>query len=121
MGMAQVAQPLKTEKLNKEESFFLESCHIKLSLTRQHVKKLESICDSLVQKAQTAQKKVKGPIRLPTKKMTITTRRSPNGEGTNTWDKFQMRLHKRVVYIYAPTVFIKEVMEIFGDPAVEVE
>ena len=35
-------------------------------------------------------------MRLPTKKLRITTRKSPCGEGTNTWDRFEMRIHKCV-------------------------
>ena len=35
--------------------------------------------------------KVKGPVRIPTKVLHITTRKSPCGEGTNTWDRFEMR------------------------------
>jgi hypothetical protein len=31
------------------------------------------------------------PISLPTKTLKITTRKSPCGEGTNTWDRFQVR------------------------------
>ena len=41
--------------------------------------------------------KVKGPRRMPTKTLRITTRRSPCGNGTNTFDKYEMRIHKRVI------------------------
>merc|ERR1712037_238070 len=41
--------------------------------------------------------KVKGPIRQPTKTLRITTRKTPNGEGSKTWDRYQMRIHKRVI------------------------
>ncbi len=34
---------------------------------------------------------MKGPVRMPTKVLHITTRKSPCGEGTNTWDRFEMR------------------------------
>ena len=33
---------------------------------------------------------------MPTKTLRITTRKTPCGEGSKTWDKFQMRIHKRV-------------------------
>lgn len=45
----------------------------------------------LVKGAKDKQLKVKGPVRLPTKTLRITTRKSPCGEGTNTWDRFEMR------------------------------
>lgn len=35
---------------------------------------------------------VKGPIRMPTKILRITTRKTPCGEGSKTWDHFQVFL-----------------------------
>merc|ERR1712036_178405 len=40
---------------------------------------------------------IRGPRRMPTKVLRITTRKSPCGNGTNTFDKFEMRIHKRVI------------------------
>ncbi len=44
---------------------------------------------------------MKGPIPLPTKRMKITTRKSPCGDGTATFDRFEMRVHKRIIDIPA--------------------
>lgn len=41
--------------------------------------------------------RVKGPVRLPTKNLKINTRKTPNGEGSKTWDFFEMRIHKRLI------------------------
>lgn len=38
-----------------------------------------------------------GPIALPTKKLKLTTRKSPCGEGKASWDRFEMRVHKRLI------------------------
>jgi small subunit ribosomal protein S10 len=40
---------------------------------------------------------MKGPIPLPTKKLKLTTRKGPCGNGTATWDRFEMRVHKRLI------------------------
>ena len=50
-----------------------------------------AVSADLVKGAKDKQLKVKGPVRLPTKVLRITTRKSPCGEGTNTWDRFEMR------------------------------
>ena len=50
-----------------------------------------AVSADLVKGAKDKQLKVKGPVRLPTKTLRITTRKSPCGEGTNTWDRFEMR------------------------------
>jgi hypothetical protein len=49
------------------------------------------VCADLIRGAKDKQLKVKGPVRMPTKRLLITTRKSPCGEGTNTWDKLEMR------------------------------
>ena len=40
---------------------------------------------------------MRGPIPLPTKKLKVTTRKSPDGEGTATWERYEMRVHKRLI------------------------
>ena len=51
----------------------------------------------------------KGPRRIPTKILRVTTRKSPCGEGTNTWDRYEMRIHKRVIDILCPVTVIKDI------------
>eukprot|EP00494_Astrolonche_serrata_P004112 UN04123 len=63
--------------------------------------KLESVTSELIKRAKERDLNVKGPVRLPTRTLRITTRKSPCGEGTNTWDRFQMRIHKRLVDVEA--------------------
>lgn len=41
--------------------------------------------------------RVKGPVRMPTKVLKITTRKTPCGEGSKTWDCYEMRIHKRLI------------------------
>lgn len=38
---------------------------------------------------------------MPTKTLKITTRKTPCGEGSKTWDTYEMRIHKRLIE-YAP-------------------
>lgn len=52
---------------------------------------MHAVCNDLIKGAKDKQLKVKGPVRMPTKTLKITTRKSPCGEGTNTWDTFEMR------------------------------
>ena len=40
---------------------------------------------------------IKGPIPLPTKRLKLTTRRSPSGEGKASWERYEMRIHKRII------------------------
>lgn len=64
---------------------------------------------------------VKGPVSLPTKILRITTRKAPSGEGTNTWDRFEMRIHKRLIDLHAPSEVVKQITSISIEPGVEVD
>ncbi|KAM4688936.1 LOW QUALITY PROTEIN: small ribosomal subunit protein uS10 [Discoglossus pictus] len=65
--------------------------------------------------------KVKGPVRMPTKTLRITTRKTPCGEGSKTWDRFQMRIHKRLIDLHSPSEIVKQITSISIEPGVEVE
>ncbi|MCE2196855.1 hypothetical protein GQ599_10000, partial [Streptococcus thermophilus] len=57
---------------------------IRITLTSSNVKSLEKVCSELVRGAKDKQLKVKGPVRMPTKTLRITTRKTPCGEGSKT-------------------------------------
>ena len=80
---------------------------------------LEDTCKTIIQRAE-VNYKVKGPVRIPTKKLTITCRRSPCGNGTNTWDRYEMRIHKRYIDIICPASAIKEITDFRIDSGVDV-
>jgi small subunit ribosomal protein S20e len=58
--------------------------------------------------------------RLPTKHLKVTTRKTPCGEGSKTWDTFEMRIHKRLIDLNAPTEVVKQII-INIEAGVEVE
>ncbi|CAO2630820.1 40S ribosomal protein S20 [Lemmus lemmus] len=65
--------------------------------------------------------KVKGPVRMPTKTLRLTTRKTPCGEGSKTWDQFQMRIHKRLIDLHSPSEIVKQIRTISIELGVEVE
>lgn len=94
---------------------------IRITLTSRNVKALEKVCADLIDGARNKELQCQGPVRLPTKKLTVVTRKAPNGEGTNTWDKFQMRIHKRLIDLHSPADIVKQITSITIEPGVEVE
>ncbi|XP_021706518.1 40S ribosomal protein S20-like [Aedes aegypti] len=86
---------------------------------RQSSSVLNDQCESLSDKQQKL--RVKGPVRMPTKILRITTRKTPCGEGSKTWDRFQMRLHKRIIDLHSPSEIVKQITSINIEPGVEVE
>ena len=53
---------------------------IRITLTSRNVKSLEKVCQDLIRGAKDKELKVKGPVRMPTKVLRITTRKTPCGE-----------------------------------------
>merc|ERR1712226_1352090 len=104
-------------KAAAEES---EKIHrIRITLSSRNVQNLEKVCADLIRGAKEKQLKVKGPVRMPTKRLLVTTRKSPCGEGTNTWDRFEMRIHKRLIDMHAPADVVKQITSISIEPGVE--
>eukprot|EP00735_Rhodelphis_limneticus_P008842 TRINITY_DN2319_c0_g1::TRINITY_DN2319_c0_g1_i1::g.20693::m.20693 TRINITY_DN2319_c0_g1::TRINITY_DN2319_c0_g1_i1::g.20693 ORF type:complete len:121 (+),score=41.08,sp/P23403/RS20_XENLA/83.18/3e-59,Ribosomal_S10/PF00338.17/3.6e-33,ACT_4/PF13291.1/0.16,ACT_4/PF13291.1/6.2e+03 TRINITY_DN2319_c0_g1_i1:75-437(+) len=94
---------------------------IRITLTSRNVKSLEKVCSDLINGAKSKKLNVKGPVRLPTKTLRITTRKSPCGEGTNTFDRFEMRIHKRLIDLHSPSETVKQITSISIEPGVDVE
>jgi len=94
---------------------------IRITLNSRNVQNLEKVCADLIRGAKQQMLKVKGPVRMPTKILHVTTRKSPCGEGTNTWDRFEMRIHKRIIDLYSPQDVVKQITSISIEPGVQVE
>merc|ERR1711937_279733 len=94
---------------------------IRMTLRAKEVKSLEDACSQIVSRAKVNGFKTKGPVRIPTKILRVTTRKSPCGEGTNTWDRFEMRIHKRVIDIMCPSSVVKDITTFKIDSSVDVD
>jgi small subunit ribosomal protein S20e len=69
-----------------------------------------SVCADLIGGAKKQQLRIKGPVRMPTKILRITTRKTPCGEGSKTWDRFQMRIHKRVIDLHSSSEIVRQIV-----------
>lgn len=73
----------------------MQKARIKLAST--DINKINQTCAYIKDVAEKTGVVMKGPIPLPTKKLRLTTRKGPCGNGTATWDRFEMRVHKRLI------------------------
>ncbi|MBN2052619.1 30S ribosomal protein S10 [Candidatus Woesearchaeota archaeon] len=69
----------------------------RIKITSSDIAKINQVCDYIKGIAEKTGVVMRGPIPLPTKKLKLTTRKSPCGNGTATWDHFEMRIHKRLI------------------------
>lgn len=112
---------MKPAKAGVEEAEEAQVHRIRITLTSRNVKNLEKVCSDLIRGAKEKKLKVKGPVRMPTKVLRITTRKTPCGEGSKTWDRFEMRIHKRLIDLHSPADVVKQITSISIEPGVEVE
>ena len=73
----------------------MQKARIKLASTE--ISKINEVCEYIKDIATKTGVDMRGPIPLPTKKLKVTTRKGPDGRGSSTWDRFEMRIYKRVV------------------------
>ncbi|KAI8948616.1 ribosomal protein S1 [Xylaria longipes] len=93
---------------------------IRITLTSRKVQSLEKVSQELIDRAKSKDLRVKGPVRLPTKVLKVTTRKTPCGEGSKTWDCYEMRIYKRLIDLNAPTEIVKQII-VNIEAGVEVE
>ena len=94
---------------------------IRIILTSRKITSLEKICQNIINSSKHKNLKIIGPKRIPTKSLVITTRKSPCGEGTNTWDRFEIKIHKRIIDLFSEDNIVNHITTINIEPGVEVE
>ena len=69
----------------------------RINLSSTNIGKLNQITESIKEIAKKTKVKLSGPVPLPTRRLKITTRKSPCGDGKASFDNFEMRVHKRLI------------------------
>ncbi len=83
---------------------------VRIKLNSTDINMLNDICNSIKGIAKKSGISISGPVPLPTKKLKITTRKSPCGEGTATFDRYEMRIHKRFIDLPANEKVLHNIM-----------
>jgi small subunit ribosomal protein S10 len=83
---------------------------VRIKLNSINIEMLNTICDSIKELAKKSGITISGPVPLPTKRLKITTRKSPCGNGTATFDRFEMRIHKRLIDLPANEKVLHHIM-----------
>ena len=85
---------------------------VRIKLSSVDIAALNGICESIKEIASKSGIQISGPVPLPNKKLRITTRKSPCGDGTATFDKFEMRIHKRLIDLPADDRVLHAIMRV---------
>ena len=79
------------------------------------------IAKQIVEIAKSINVKYKGPVPLPTRRLVIATRKTPCGDGSHTFDHWEMRVHKWLVEIEGSDQALRQIMRIPVPDAVQIE
>ena len=69
----------------------------RIKLASVDIEKVNQTCDYIQDIASKTGVQMRGPVPLPTKKLKVTTRKCPCGDGKATWERYEMRIHKRLI------------------------
>ena len=85
---------------------------VRIKLQSVEIDRLNEVIDRIKTISSGAGIPISGPIPLPTKRLKITTRKSPCGDGTSTFDRYEMRIHKRLIDLPANDKILHSIMRI---------
>jgi len=84
----------------------------RIKLTSTNLSNLEQVCKEIKEITDKTGIKVKGPLPLPTKRLKVVTRKAPSGQGTHTFDKWEMRVHRRLIDLDADDRTMRQLMRL---------
>jgi small subunit ribosomal protein S10 len=85
---------------------------IRITLRSTNVDELESVVEQIKQLASTLGMRFIGPVRLPRRRLCVTTRRTPCGDGSDTYEHWEQRIYKRLIDIEGDEKYIKQILRI---------
>ncbi|MEK6933516.1 MAG: 30S ribosomal protein S10 [Nanoarchaeota archaeon] len=85
---------------------------VRIKLASIDINALNPVINSIKEITVRAGALMRGPIPLPTRRLKVTTRKSPCGNGTATFDRFEMRVHRRIIDIPAEDRILHPIMKL---------
>ena len=88
----------------------------RIRLSGKNSKQLDGICQEIIGIAKKLGVDWKGPVPLPTKRLKVVTMKTPCGDGTGhgnaTFDRWEMRIHKRFIDLQADDRALRQVLRV---------
>ncbi len=94
---------------------------VRIKLNSIEIDKINEVIGSIKDITERAGVVMRGPIPLPTRHMKITTRKSPCGNGTATFDRFEMRVHRRIIDLPAEDRVLHPIMKLHIPRSVQIK
>ena len=85
---------------------------LRIRIMSESPKDMNVVIDQLKEIAKILNMKFIGPISLPRKRLEIPLRRSPCGDGTETYEHWEKRISKRLIDILGDEKYIKQILKV---------
>ena len=93
----------------------------RIKLIGRDSKELDEVCGQIITIARTTGVELKGPVPLPRKRKQIATRRTPCGDGSDTYEHWEMRIHGRLIDIAGDERTLRQIMRVKVPDTVQVK
>ncbi|MFA6530632.1 MAG: 30S ribosomal protein S10 [Candidatus Micrarchaeia archaeon] len=84
----------------------------RITLSGENPKDLDGVISQIKELASALGMKLRGPVRLPRRKLEISCRRTPCGDGSDTYEHWEKRIFKRLVDIEGDEKLIRQMLRI---------
>lgn len=85
---------------------------VRIKLASIDIEALNPVVQSIKDITDKAGVIMRGPIPIPTRRLKVTTRKSPCGNGKATFDRYEMRVHRRIIDIPAEDRILHPIMKL---------
>ncbi|MEM3361806.1 MAG: 30S ribosomal protein S10 [Candidatus Anstonellaceae archaeon] len=84
----------------------------RIKLIGRSAEEVDGVCQQIIQIAKATGVEISGPVYLPLRRLVITTRKTPCGDGSDTYEHWEMRLHKRIIDIEGDERTLRQIMRV---------
>ncbi|VVC71662.1 30S ribosomal protein S10 [uncultured archaeon] len=93
----------------------------RIKLVGMNTKELDGVCKQIVEIAKATGVEIRGPVPLPTQRLQLTTRRTPCGDGSDTYEHYEMRIRKRIIDVAGDERTLRQIMRVKVPDTVHIE
>lgn len=94
---------------------------LRITMISRNKDEIERVATSIYQLAKAENPNNKGPVSFKNNKLSITTRKAPGGNGTNTYDKYSMIIRKKYIDIVSTYDAFKNITASVTSPEVFIQ
>ncbi|MFH1470973.1 MAG: 30S ribosomal protein S10 [Candidatus Micrarchaeota archaeon] len=93
----------------------------RIKLVGKNPKELDEVCGQIKEIAKATGVEIRGPVPLPTKRLKICTRRTPCGDGSDTYERWEMKIYKRIIDVAQDERTLRQIMRVRVPDTVHIE